>query len=186
MEKFWQKKILYLTLLIIIGFLGFFFFQKILKTETSSQIELEEIKEGDREKKEKIFNPALLDWKEATPNAPWSKRDAHASLVFQDKIWIFGGLGGSENFDGNYARLPHKSDVWVSENGKNWQLIKENAPWGERGSPGMVVFKDKIWLLGGWEKQKSDHKNDVWVSENGMDWKRVLFFAPWQARSGHQ
>ncbi len=126
-----------------------------------------------------------LNWQEITDSIPWSKRDAHASLVFQDKIWIFGGVEGTENFDGNYGKLPHKSDIWVSENGRDWQLITEKAPWGERGSPGMTIFKNKIWLFGGWEKQTMDHRNDVWVSEDGLNWKRILSFAPWQARSGH-
>jgi len=136
-------------------------------------------------KEETVFNPTLLNWQKITDSIPWSKRDAHSATVFQGKIWLLGGVEGTENFSNNYGILPHKSDVWVSEDGKDWQLVIDNAPWGERRSLTTVVFQNKIWLFGGWEKEKMDHKNDVWVSENGRDWQKALSSAPWSARCGH-
>lgn len=72
-------------------------------------------------------------------------------MVFKNKIWLFGGLGGGTIKVGSpeYGEIPHKSDIWVSENGRDWQLVTEKAPWGERRSAGVVVFQDKIWLMGG-------------------------------------
>ncbi len=127
------------------------------------------------------------EWKKVVSSAPWSTRDSHGSVVFKDKIWLFGGIDGGKNFDGNYGNLPHKSDIWVSENGEDWELVAEDAPWGKRRSLGMAVFNNKIWLLGGFEKRirNSEHKNDVWISEDGMNWERVLSSAPWSPRSGH-
>jgi len=39
-----------------------------------------------------IFNPALLNWQEITTTVLWSARDSHATAVYQDKIWILGGI----------------------------------------------------------------------------------------------
>jgi leucine-zipper-like transcriptional regulator 1 len=127
------------------------------------------------------------EWKATTLNAPWSTRDSHGSVVFDNKMWVFGGIDGGKDFDGNYGNLPHRSDIWSSSDGANWELITENAPWGKRRSPSMAIFQDKIWLIGGFVEhdRNSDHKHDIWVSENGKDWERIVSFAPWTARSGH-
>ena len=69
-------------------------------------------------------------WKEAVDNAGWSKRDAHTSVVFQNRIWIMGGIkDGDKNL--SYSEHIHESDVWISKNGKDWELITDNAPWGK-------------------------------------------------------
>lgn len=128
-----------------------------------------------------------LEWKKVDFNIPWSGRDAHWTVLFQNKIWLMGGVEGGEIDTKNpeYEKIPHKSDIWVTDNGKNWQLITEKAPWGERRSAGVVVFQNKIWLMGGWEKISGETKNDVWVTENGKDWEKVLESAPWPPREGH-
>ncbi|HAW29647.1 MAG TPA: galactose oxidase, partial [Planctomycetaceae bacterium] len=41
-------------------------------------------------------------------------------------------------------------DVWNSADGKNWKLVTKEAPWIHSDLPMTVVFKDKMWLMGGW------------------------------------
>ncbi len=132
-------------------------------------------------------NFTFFEWKKVTEKAPWSGRDAHWAVVFKDKIWLMGGVAGGKIKVGNvpYGDLPHKSDVWASENGKDWQIVLENAPWGERRSAAASVFKNKIWLMGGWTKKFGETKNDVWVSDDGANWKLILSSAPWPEREGH-
>ncbi len=134
-----------------------------------------------------LFHPVLLDWKQATSSAPWSKRDAATTLVFQDKIWLFGGIEGKDNFDNRYWKLVHKNDVWNSEDGKNWKLVQDSADWKPRRSLTAINFQDKIWLLGGWEKQSGLTKNDVWHSENGINWIQAVSTSSdkWSPREGH-
>ena len=91
-----------------------------------------------------IFNPVNLTWQAATTQAPFSKRDAHTAVVFRDKIWLLGGVGGSAP---DYGKIT--SDIWVSENGKDWTEITDSAPWGPRRAHNAVLFQDKIWILGG-------------------------------------
>jgi len=87
------------------------------------------------------FNPANLKWELVTAQAPFAKRDAHNVIVFKDKIWLLGGVGGTApDYSKNF------SDVWNSEDGKNWTLVTDKAPWGPRRAGEILVFKDKIWL----------------------------------------
>ena len=47
-----------------------------------------------------------------------------------------------------------------------------------------VVFKNKIWVLGGRDGINS-LKNDVWSSPNGISWTRATNNAGWAARYSH-
>jgi len=167
-----KKILLKISLLILLMVIGIFVFLTLKKEKSPSS------------------GPASLKWQEVLPNAPWSGRDAHSTIVFKDKIWLFGGVeGGSTEHQFSkkspaYGEVPHKSDIWVSQEGKNWQLVKEKAEWGERRSMSTVVFKDKIWLMGGWTADFGETKNDVWVSEDGINWDAVNL-APWSPREGH-
>ena len=107
-----------------------------------------------------------VNWKQETANAPWSARDSHTTLVFDNKIWVIGG-----GFRGAY------SDVWSSGDGRNWTQVAEKAEWGERHGSGGLVFDGKIWIFGGIEK------NDVWSSPNGRNWQMEFKHAPWSSRS---
>lgn len=134
-----------------------------------------------------FFNPASLNWEQVS--APWQGRDSQAVVVYKGKIWLMGGVDGTSRLisPGNvdYGNAIHFSDVWSSEDGKNWQLVLNKAPWGERRSMQVVDFKGKMWLMGGWGPEIG-YKNNIWSSENGVDWKLERMSAEWPAREGHQ
>ena len=68
----------------------------------------------------------------------------------------------------------------------NWSRITESAPWPPRDSPGAAVFRNRIWLLGGWQMLSPGNfprLNDVWRSADGATWECVLRAAPWPARN---
>ncbi len=52
------------------------------------------------------------DWVRVTPNAGWQPRDSQGEVVFDNKLWIFGGW-----FD-SYQAPPR--DVWNSADGITW------------------------------------------------------------------
>mgnify|MGYP001606882256 CR=1 FL=1 len=125
---------------------------------------------------EKVFDPGILKWKLVITEAGFAKRDAHNIVVFKEKLWLFGGVGGTApDYSKNY------SDVWNSEDGESWTLITEKAPWGLRRAGEVLVFKDKIWLLGGVTKGEK-YSNDVWSSEDGINWTLVTEHASWYER----
>jgi hypothetical protein len=59
-----------------------------------------------------------------------------------------------------------------------WTQITDNAPFAARDGAGALVFKDRMWLLGGWNPNDKAHfpricNNEVWSSTNGSDWTLV-------------
>ena len=62
-----------------------------------------------------------------------------------------------------------------------------NAPFAPRDGAGLLSFKGKMWLLGGWNPR--DKKNfpmtcnsEVWSSIDGVTWNLELLQAPWEGR----
>ena len=109
---------------------------------------------------ESVFVPEALTWQAATIQASWPERDAHTALTFNDKMWVLGGLGqGSPE----YGLKFHKADVWSSENGKDWGLVLDEAPWGKRRAHASAVFQDKMWILGGMPTSRQ-RTSDAWYS----------------------
>lgn len=120
---------------------------------------------------------------------PWGPRALHHTLVFQDKIWVLGGQtmpafgGGAEKF---------YRDIWTSPDGVHWEQVIPREPyWAPRGMiGGNVVFKDRIWVIGGGtydtpETPVRKYSNDVWSSSDGTNWTCHLESAPWVPRAYH-
>jgi hypothetical protein len=120
-----------------------------------------------------------LNWKEATPHAGWSARLAAGAIVFRGKMWI---LGGTENYYfGDEKSLKH--DVWSSADGKQWDLVTDNAGWPPRAYHAAVVHDGKMWVIGGGNYVPQYRAfNDVWSSEDGKTWTRVTDAAAWHPR----
>ncbi len=68
----------------------------------------------------------------------------------------------------------------------DWELINEKALWPPRDSAGAVVYRDRMWILGGWQMVGTSgyrRLNDIWSSSEGLTWKQVTPEAPWSARN---
>jgi len=116
-------------------------------------------------------------WTLVTPNAGWQQRDSQGEVVFQNKLWIFGGW-----FD-SYEAPPR--DIWSSPDGKTWTKVADQAPWKHSDLPMMVVFKDKVWLMGGWHNGRlpgHSASSEVWSSSDGKNWEQVTAEAGWSPR----
>src|SRR3989344_5435856 len=134
-------------------------------------------------------NPKDLVWEQVASEAHWGPRDAHAAVVYKDKLWLMGGINGDAAVKHQglveYWKAPHKSDVWVSDDGDNWRLVTDKAPGGGRRSIQVVVFQDRLWLMGGWGPEVG-YRNDIWSSEDGVNWRLEIEHAGWSAREGHE
>ncbi len=113
-------------------------------------------------------------WHQATANADWSARGT-AVAVFDDKLWVLGGLGPS---------LSAKNDVWWSSDGATWHQATANADWSARGAA-VAAFNGKLWVLGGMLSGGSYLKNDAWWSSDGIAWTRATAHANWLPRGAH-
>jgi hypothetical protein len=124
-------------------------------------------------------NPAyegVFTWTEVTGKAPWSRRQEHASVWFNDRLWVMGGYNPGAVQGDTYLE-----DVWSSADGESWDLVTERAPWlGRRGHAG-VVFDDgsgeAMYLIGGFvvdeESGYREYRNDVWKSTDGLNWSQI-------------
>ncbi|KKU86485.1 MAG: Kelch repeat type 1-containing protein, partial [Parcubacteria group bacterium GW2011_GWA2_47_9] len=96
---------------------------------------------------------AGISWTSATTNAQWPARDGHTSLVFNNQMWVIGGLTTDST-----------NDVWYSGNGTTWTQATTNAQWAGRYQHTSLVFNNQMWALGGYTTTST---NDVWYSSGG-------------------
>lgn len=122
-------------------------------------------------------------WEGSTIETTFGHRKGHQIVEFNNKLWMIAGV----NNHGNYT-----SKVLSSVNGDSWRFesevedIIDNRTIKLNGRSGhqVVVFKNKLWLIGG--KSNSGYKADVWSSSNGRFWDRETDFAPFGRRANHK
>lgn len=127
-------------------------------------------------------------WNAVQHKAPWGPRVLHYTVSFKNRIWVIGGQTLPQ-----FAKTEDAfyNDVWCSDDGVNWEIVVEEAPFEPRGMiSGCTVFKNRIWILGGGTYDTPTTKartyyNDVWSSADGKRWKQVCGAAPWAPRQYH-
>jgi len=142
--------------------------------------------------REVIYADFGYKWVKVTDKADFAPRDGAGALVFKDTMWLIGGWDNS-----NRQNFPWicSNDVWNSKDGKSWYLVKENTfqspfnpneDWDGRHSGGYVVFKNKMWIIGG-DAYLFYYDMDVWNSEDGRNWNWVNkgHPVPWGPRVLH-
>lgn len=117
-------------------------------------------------------SPDGINWTEITASAPFSARNNHTSVVFDNRVWVIGGFRGDGYFN----------DVWHSDDGINWTQATTSANFTARLSHSSVVFDNKMWVIAG---SDGGTKNDVWSSGDGINWTEVTSNANFPKRSGH-
>lgn len=162
--------------------------------------------------KVRAYPESALGWKSlSTKQGKFTNRNAHASCVFNGRIWLVGGRTQVYN---KYNLLPtfRVGDVWSSQDGANWRqeldlegdFFAQNedvtmpgpiTPFYERyghtldainskGKAGYGQPKyDLMILTGGYSP---DPSNDVWISDTGKTWSFVDQPPPWTARAWHR
>jgi hypothetical protein len=105
-----------------------------------------------------------INWTQL-PDAPWSGRgmQINSCVDGNGSMWM---LGGS-----NEASRRSYNEVWKTEDGIDWVLANESAPWAGRYWHTVAHFDNKIWLMGG--MATGIEMNDVWYSEDGIDWREL-------------
>ncbi len=128
-------------------------------------------------------SPDGKNWTRVVEQAPWTHADLSTMLVFKDRMWLMAGWYGGRSKDASST-----NEVWSSADGAGWDRVTPAAQWGARLGAAGVVFKDKMWILGGAARYFDGSKyllNDVWTSADGKDWTRVTEHAPWSPRAYH-
>ena len=117
-------------------------------------------------------------WVRAVENASWEARSRFAGVVFNEKMWIFGGEGFTNVKDKTY------NDMWSSQDGVSWTKEKTfSYEWHDEGSSALkaVVHNDKVWLILGW----GGGEIPVIYSEDMKTWYGANADQPWTQRGSH-
>jgi hypothetical protein len=115
-----------------------------------------------------------ITWtKEGT--AAWTPRGAQTVVVHHDQLWLF---GGANHVAQDRSTDQFLNDVWVSDDGLTWTQVTDAAAWPPRDYPGVIVFNDQLYVVGG------QGHTDVWRTSNGKDWTPLVAQAPWGPRHG--
>ena len=101
-----------------------------------------------------------LNWTEVvTSGSTFSPRYNHASVWFNNRLWVMGGYTADD--------LP--GGVWSSADGATWTQETQETPYGHVEGFSAVVFDDKIWVLGG---DGYNNPNIYWSSD-GRNWNVI-------------
>lgn len=84
----------------------------------------------------------------------------YGAASFRGAMWIVGG----------YRDDHEVAEVWRSENGLDWTRIADAPPWSARSNPKVLVFRDRLYLIGGGVID-GPVANDVWSSADGATWR---------------
>lgn len=113
-----------------------------------------------------------VEWQRAIEQAPYGDRWAAAVTVFDGRLWLIGGAlrQQSEPPEKHYAAFTTCNDIWYSKDGATWERVLENAPWAPRMWFVAMPYKDRLWVIGGFDNRNSQNLADVWYSADGKTW----------------
>ncbi len=119
-----------------------------------------------------VYTPTSWVNVAASSSSPFTARRYHQSLAYNGKLYVIAGNRSDDTI---------LNDVWSSSDGINWtNILPHTASPGatqfpQRRSHRCIVFKEKIWVIGGefWSGTEIP-KNDVWSSADGVTWTQVL------------
>lgn len=100
--------------------------------------------------------------------SPIHNSDLAVHLTHNNKIFIISGW-----IDGRLSTGRASNEIFISEDGKSFKLLGY-APFSPRVGAAGVVFKNRIYIIGGNEEyfygSPKTLKSDVWSSADGINW----------------
>ena len=97
----------------------------------------------------------------------------------REKLFLITNYGLLE--DGAVPMKPPR-DVWSSEDGIHWTQVSTGTPWHERIWFSSVVYRDRIWVIGGWSNDRYKNWADVWYTKDGKEWEEFKSNVSWKER----
>jgi N-acetylneuraminic acid mutarotase len=119
-----------------------------------------------------------ISWSTNAGGAPFGHRQGHATVVFNDRLYLIGGL---ENDSTIVAPM---NDVWVSDDGATWTRVVEHAEWAPRVNMTVVVANNGMYLYGG-DFGGGLASDECWFSVDGETWTNLTLAATGTARYVH-
>jgi hypothetical protein len=108
-----------------------------------------------------------VNWDRVEVPQPFTARSKFGLAVFNDKMWIVGGLSKEGEVIGELA------DVWSSSDGANWTQSPATGFEG-RMEHQLTVFDGKLWMTGGRSYESSSSVSaPLYFSDDGETWTQV-------------
>jgi hypothetical protein len=125
-----------------------------------------------------------VNWTCAVENAPFGRRYATAVAAFAGKLWLMGGAlpMASDPPEKGHKDLTTFNDVWCSEDGATWTRVLEHAPWAPRQWFIAEVYRDRLWIIGGYDNKNHKNFDDVWCTQDGVSWQQLEGGPHWSPR----
>ena len=117
-----------------------------------------------------------MNWQKENKAPGFGPREGNKIIVAKGKMYTFGGV--------NYELRRTFNDVWVSEDGYNWQKLVENAPWSPRWDHDVAYFNNKFIFYGGMDLGDIGF-SDLWTSPDAKDWTLISTNTVMEGRQGH-
>ena len=102
-------------------------------------------------------------WQREADTTPWPDRYLHEMVVYDGRLWMFGGM---HRYRPDRVNL---NDVWCSDDGVTWEERTTAAPWPTRHVFASVVHDGRMWVSSG-APDGMIYYNDVWWSTDGNQW----------------
>lgn len=102
------------------------------------------------------------------------RQSTHASVVYNNLMWVIGGWDGS-----------YKNDVWHSSDGITWIQATAAAAFPPRDQYTSFVYNNLMWIIGGNSNTSPYYLNDVWYSSDGVIWTQATAAASFSGRDFH-
>jgi hypothetical protein len=114
-----------------------------------------------------------VNWQCVCEQAPYGKRYATAVEVFGGKLWVMAGSTEqtSDPPEKGYAAMTTHNDVWCSADGAQWECVTDRAPWPRRMWSVAAVYRERLWLIGGYDNANAQNLGDVWSTRDGNTWE---------------
>jgi hypothetical protein len=115
-----------------------------------------------------------FSWTQKTGSAAFAGRSQHTSVVFDNKMWVIGGI---------MTGSAKTNDAWASTDGLTWNLMTGEASFVPTYLHSSLIFDNKIWVIGG--NNASGYTNEVWSSADGISWTMITPEAAFAPRGDH-
>ena len=123
----------------------------------------------------------------STDGRSWQKSsltDVVDNQAFLDYIEFKGAVYGLGRFSGNIERYNFSTAIHSTTDFSKWSITANQSQLPERFFYHPFVFKDKIWIIGGEDKNGS--YSDIWSSDDAIQWVKEGENLPFGKRSGSQ
>ncbi len=102
-----------------------------------------------------------VDWQRVARFTNIGDIGNNSSVIFRDRIYVFIGDGQTS------------TKVWSTSDGVAWRLESSGA-FPVRNYTQTIVFKNQLYVVGGWDRDNGTYSNDVWASHDGRSWRRNI------------